>query len=66
MTRRTGTGDMNYFAAKTGAACVTYGPGEPSASHRRGETVSIRDYLKSIEVMVTAISQLGRISREEP
>jgi LysW-gamma-L-lysine carboxypeptidase len=64
LTKKTGTGDMNYFASKTDAECVTYGPGAADASHREDESVSLRDYVASIDVLTEAISQLGRLSRD--
>ena len=60
--RKTGTGDMNTFAHKKSAACVTYGPGLSRTSHTDGEMVHIRDYLGSIEVLKEAIHQLVALS----
>ena len=59
LVRKTGTGDMNTFARKTGAQCLTYGPGPSATSHTDGEMVQVRDYLNSIEVVNEAIAQLG-------
>lgn len=56
--RKTGTGDMNTFARKQGAECLTYGPGLSRTSHTDGEQVQIRDYLNSIEVIEEAMRQL--------
>ena len=58
LVRKTGTGDMNTFAHKVRAECVTYGPGLSKTSHTDGEMVQVRDYLGSIEVLKEAISQL--------
>lgn len=58
LVRKTGTGDMNTFAQKNHAECVTYGPGLSSTSHTDGEMVQVRDYLGSIEVLKGAIAQL--------
>jgi [amino group carrier protein]-lysine/ornithine hydrolase len=58
LVRKTGTGDMNTFAHKKQAECVTYGPGSSSTSHTDGEMVEVRDYLNSIEVLKEAIRQL--------
>jgi LysW-gamma-L-lysine carboxypeptidase len=57
LVRKTGTGDMNTFAHKKSAACVTYGP-----SHTDGEMVQVKDYLGSIEVLKEAIRQLEALS----
>lgn len=62
LVRKTGTGDMNTFAQPSGAECVTYGPGVTGTSHTERETVSIDDYLKSIEVLKEAIRQLGSLN----
>ena len=61
LVRKTGTGDMNTFAHKKNTACVTYGPGLSRTSHTDGETVEIKDYLGSIEVLKEAIQQLDAI-----
>jgi LysW-gamma-L-lysine carboxypeptidase len=62
LIRKTGTGDMNFFASGTATTCVTYGPGASELSHTDSEFVSIRDYLDSIDVLTEAIRQLGRPS----
>jgi [amino group carrier protein]-lysine/ornithine hydrolase len=61
LVRKTGTGDMNTFAHRTGAACVTYGPGDSRTSHTDGEAVKVADYLNSIEVLTEAIRQMGAL-----
>jgi [amino group carrier protein]-lysine/ornithine hydrolase len=62
LIRKTGTGDMNTFAQKKGAVCLTYGPGLSATSHTDGEMVRINDYLDSIEVVKGAVKQLAAIS----
>jgi [amino group carrier protein]-lysine/ornithine hydrolase len=62
LIRKTGTGDMNTFAQKRGAECLTYGPGVSATSHTDGETVRLKDYLGGIEVVRTAIGQLAAIA----
>jgi LysW-gamma-L-lysine carboxypeptidase len=62
LVRKTGTGDMNTFAHKKSAACVTYGPGLSRTSHTDGEMVQIKDYLDSIEVLKEALRQLDALS----
>lgn len=62
LVRKTGTGDMNTFAHKKRAECVTYGPGTSTTSHTDGEMVEVRDYLNSIEVLKEAINQLVALS----
>ena len=61
LVRKTGTGDMNTFAQKERASCLTYGPGLSATSHTDGEKVQIRDYLDSIEVLKGAVAQLASI-----
>ena len=58
LIRKTGTGDMNTFAQRKRAECVTYGPGLSRTSHTDGEAVEVKDYLGSIEVLKEAIGQL--------
>ncbi len=58
LVRKTSTGDMNSFARRKRAQCVTYGPGLSSTSHTDGEVVQIADYLNSIEVLKEAFRQL--------
>lgn len=60
--RKTSSGDMNTFAAASGAQCVTYGPADSKLSHTDGEAVSVQDYLDSIEVLSEALKQLERLS----
>ncbi len=62
LVRKTGTGDMNTFAQKSHAECVTYGPGLSRTSHTDGEMVRVRDYLGSIEVLKEAVHQLVALS----
>ena len=57
--RKTGTGDMNTFASRSHAQCVTYGPGLLRTSHSEAEAVDVKDYLDSIEVLKEAIRELG-------
>jgi [amino group carrier protein]-lysine/ornithine hydrolase len=61
LIRKTGTGDMNTFAYKRHAECVTYGPGLSATSHTDGEVVRIKDYLNSIEVLKEAVRQLAAL-----
>jgi [amino group carrier protein]-lysine/ornithine hydrolase len=63
LLKKTGTGDMNTFASEVGAQCVTYGPGDSRLSHTANESVSIKDYLLSIEVLAEALNQLKVLNR---
>lgn len=62
LVRKTGTGDMNTFAQKRTAECITYGPGLSATSHTDGEMVMVRDYLDSIAVLKEAIGQLASLA----
>jgi LysW-gamma-L-lysine carboxypeptidase len=62
--KKTGTGDMNTYAASSKAECVTYGPGDPKLSHTDMEQVSVGDYLASIDIIAEAVRQLGFLRRE--
>ncbi|QQG48469.1 MAG: M20/M25/M40 family metallo-hydrolase [archaeon] len=66
LVRKTGTGDMNTFAPRSGAECLTYGPGESKTSHTDAEAVEVRDYLNSIEVLAEAFNQLGSLGSRGP
>lgn len=59
LVRKTGTGDMNTYAQRTGTRCLTYGPGVSSTSHTESETVGIKDYLDSVDVTREAVGQLA-------
>lgn len=56
--RKTGTGDMNVFAAKMGVPVVTYGPGDSRLSHTPNECMEIDEYQASIEVYRKAVTKL--------
>lgn len=63
MLRKTGTGDMNTLATALGTQCVTYGPGEANLSHTKGEYVRVEDYMKSIDVLTEAVTQMGVLAK---
>ena len=65
LVRKTGTGDMNTFAHKRGTTCVTYGPGDPRASHTESESVKLTDYFNSVSVVEEAIKQLAELAMGE-
>ncbi len=62
LLKKTGTGDMNTFAAMKNSECVTYGPGDASLSHTGKESVEIDDYLRSIAVLAEALTQVRQLS----
>lgn len=65
LVKKTGTGDMNTFAASRQAECVTYGPGDSKLSHTDGEKVSVKDYLTSIEVLAEVLRQISALKHSQ-
>jgi len=61
LIRKTGTGDMNIIGNSLNIPVVTYGPGDPHASHTIDERVSIDEFLRSIEVFKRMLSHLRRL-----
>ena len=61
LIRKTGTGDMNVIGTQWSIPVVTYGPGDPHASHTIDEAVSIDEYLRGIEVLKKTLHHLKRL-----
>lgn len=61
LIRKTGTGDMNVIGNQWNIPVVTYGPGDPHASHTIDEKVSIDEYLRGIEVLKKTLQHLKRL-----
>lgn len=61
LIRKTGTGDMNVIGNQLKIPVVTYGPGDPHASHTIDEKVSIDEYLRGIEVLKKTLQHLKRL-----
>ena len=61
LIRKTGTGDMNIIGNSLNIPVVTYGPGDPHASHTINERVSIDEYLRGIEVFKRMLYHLKRL-----
>jgi LysW-gamma-L-lysine carboxypeptidase len=61
LLRKTGTGDMNIIGNAFKIPVVTYGPGEPHASHSSNERVKIEEYISSIEVFTRALFHISRL-----
>ncbi|HSB57251.1 MAG TPA: M20/M25/M40 family metallo-hydrolase [Nitrosopumilaceae archaeon] len=61
LIRKTGTGDMNIIGNSLNIPVVTYGPGDPHASHTIDERVSIDEFLRSIEVFKNMMYHLKRL-----
>jgi LysW-gamma-L-lysine carboxypeptidase len=61
LIRKTGTGDMNIIGTLWNVPVVTYGPGDPHASHTIDERVSMNEYLRGIEVIRNTLQHLKRL-----
>ena len=61
LLRKTGTGDMNVLGNTFKIPVVTYGPGDPHASHTADESVNIEEFVNSIEVFSRALFHMSRI-----
>lgn len=61
LVRKTGTGDMNVLGNALNIPVVTYGPGEPHASHTSNEHVKSAEYVSSIDVFSRALFHLSRL-----
>ena len=61
LIRKTGTGDMNVMGSRWGIPVITYGPGDPHASHTINESVSISQYIRGIEVLKKSLAHLKRL-----
>lgn len=59
--RKTGTGDMNVMGTRWSIPVVTYGPGDPHASHTVNECVSVSEYLRGIEVLKRTLNHIKRL-----
>jgi len=57
---KTGSSDMNYYANKFGSNCISYGPGDPKYEHAEIEMISIKEYLKAIEIISDALNNLTK------
>ncbi|HLI45664.1 MAG TPA: M20/M25/M40 family metallo-hydrolase [Geobacterales bacterium] len=58
---KSGSSDMNYFAKNFNLNCISYGPGNPRYEHTDEEHVSIKDFLKSIEIISQSLSFLSEL-----
>ena len=61
LLRKTGTGDMNILGNAFKIPVVTYGPGEPHASHTANERVNLEEYVTSIDVFSRALFHISRL-----
>ncbi|HEY1248472.1 MAG TPA: M20/M25/M40 family metallo-hydrolase [Nitrososphaera sp.] len=61
LLRKTGTGDMNVLGHSFKIPVITYGPGDPHASHTANERVNLDEFIASIEVYRRALFHLSRL-----
>ena len=60
LLRKLGTSDLNLAAPAWGCPSAAYGPGDSHLDHTNRESLEIRDLRRSIEILRTAFSRLGR------
>lgn len=65
LTRKTGTGDVNAFAATVKRPMIAYGPGDSQLDHAPDEHVSLQDYFKAIQVCREGLEKLVRFAARE-
>jgi LysW-gamma-L-lysine carboxypeptidase len=56
--RKTGTSDMNVFAAHWDAPMVTYGPGDSALDHAPDERLDLAGYDRAVDVLVAACEEV--------
>jgi LysW-gamma-L-lysine carboxypeptidase len=59
LLRKTGTSDMNLYAAAWDCPMATYGPGDSSLDHTPEEHLSLTEFDRSVEVLADVASSLG-------
>ncbi|MFD3586369.1 M20/M25/M40 family metallo-hydrolase [Streptomyces sp. NPDC058683] len=58
---KTATSDMNTLAEVWDIPMATYGPGDSSLDHADDEHIMLSDYLRGIDVLTIALSELARL-----
>ena len=58
---KTGTSDMNTLAEVWDIPMATYGPGDSRLDHAGTEHILLSDYLRGIDVLSIAISELAHL-----
>jgi [amino group carrier protein]-lysine/ornithine hydrolase len=59
---KSGTGDMNQYAASFGSEVITYGPGDTKLSHTSGEFINIDEVFDCARILTGATEELIKIS----
>ena len=60
---KTGTSDMNLVAPVWNCPIVAYGPGDSALDHTPDEHLDLDEYLRAIDILVTAIESLAPLRR---
>jgi LysW-gamma-L-lysine carboxypeptidase len=58
---KTATSDMNTLAEVWDVPMATYGPGDSKLDHADDEHIVLADYLRGIDVLAVAISELAQL-----
>ncbi|WP_312876487.1 M20/M25/M40 family metallo-hydrolase [Streptomyces bohaiensis] len=63
---KTATSDMNTLAEEWDIPMATYGPGDSSLDHADDEHIVLADYLRGIDVLTAALTELARLPARSP
>jgi LysW-gamma-L-lysine carboxypeptidase len=63
---KTGTSDMNTLAEVWNIPIATFGPGDGSLDHADDEHIVLSDYMRGIDVLTVAISELAHLPVRSP
>lgn len=59
LLRKTGTSDMNLYAADWDCPMVTYGPGDSALDHAPDEHLPLADFDRAVDVLVSVCESMG-------
>jgi LysW-gamma-L-lysine carboxypeptidase len=62
LLRKTGTADMNVFAAAWDCPMVTYGPGDSDLDHAPDEHLELAEYDRSVDVLIDVCERLQGVA----
>jgi LysW-gamma-L-lysine carboxypeptidase len=65
MVVKTGTADMNVVAPHWPVPMLAYGPGDSAMDHRPDESISVDEYLRSVEVFQDVFGRLAETARSK-